>query len=232
MFEWEESNFFDSTDFSAEVYQGAKPRKHMAIHGLAGSGTSSLLKNLKIEFPSCEIVSGGDYQRFLADQRGEAVEIVMAKNGADPTKGTDRQCDAFLLRKTLEHQDNLLFMEARISQALMRGHAYPVRLFCDDLATRAMRGLDRMRLKLKRPDLTLDEAKEITERRDREDVERLSRLYPGCIWPPEDFLLEVDTLANDEAATLEMVVAGFCHWCELNELSVPMPTSWAHPALV
>lgn len=222
------ADFFARQEYSLRSFSrepGYKRKAKIALVGSAGTGTSTLASAIEQEFIGYKKVSGGDYQRYLADKIGITVEKLAEQNAANPSAGTDKDTETFLVTFGQEHEH--VVMDARIAPAILFGEAFTILLYCDDVEECARRGLPRMRKKHMRPEMTLREAIAETENRNERDL-RLGSIYPGSLWPKKDFFLQVNTLRHDEKSTLDIVIKGYRVWCQQNGLEFPLLRSAQH----
>ncbi len=169
----------------------------ISITSESGVGGSTLYNNLKVALADLpyRFVSGGSNMRSIGDGLGMKIEQFAAYNREHPEKGYDMQCDHMFLAFGLH---NFVVAEGRMAHAFMPG-AFHVRLVCDPEVRAQRRWADQAKQKdkekKKKSKATI--LGEILQR-DEDDNIRYRELYPGCLWLPRDYDLNIDTDVVDK----------------------------------
>ena len=176
--------------------------KSIAISGQPGAGRTTLLNNLKKTLKSLgfKFFSGGEWSRQYA----------IKHNLHDPSNPKhhlatiyddkiDYEIDV-AMREKLKKNGNFV-VESWIAGWNMRGlkHVLKVLLICDD----ALR-IDRI---VNRDSLTVKEAKDSIQKREKENLKKWSKLYGvSDFWNPKHYDLVIDTYSNSKEEVLDKVL--------------------------
>ncbi len=179
----------------------------ISITGTSGVGTSTMLTGLQNNRVFADVTrvmswaSGGDFMRALAKEHQRTIEEFVFLCQSEPTKGYDKLCDQRAADLALR---NFVVNEGRLAHIAMP-RAYHVLLTCDiDVAAR------RRALQIGKTEAV---AKDRLESRDKTDDERYERLWPRCLWSPENYDLVIDTSGNEAPeANQEKVIRNWKTW--------------------
>ena len=176
--------------------------KSIAISGQPGAGRTTLLNNLKktLKLLGFKFFSGGEWSRQYA----------IKHNLHDPSNPKhhlatiyddkiDYEIDV-AMREKLKKNGNFV-VESWIAGWNMRGlkHVLKVLLICDD----ALR-IDRI---VNRDSLTVKEAKDSIQKREKENLKKWSKLYGvSDFWDPKHYDLVIDTYSNSKEEVLDKVL--------------------------
>ncbi|MBL7159213.1 cytidylate kinase family protein [Candidatus Microgenomates bacterium] len=176
--------------------------KSIAISGQPGAGRTTLLNNLKktLKLLGFKFFSGGEWSRQYA----------IKHNLHDPSNPKhhlatiyddkiDYEIDV-AMREKLKKNGNFV-VESWIAGWNMRGlkHVLKVLLICDD----ALR-IDRI---VNRDSLTVKEAKDSIQKREKENLKKWSKLYGvSDFWNPKHYDLVIDTYSNSKEEVLDKVL--------------------------
>lgn len=169
--------------------------------GVGGSTTCALL--LKELSKLSRFVSGGGIMRAVADQKGMTIEDFAAHNKLHPEDGYDSLCDD-MIQSFGRH--NFFLAEGRLPHVFVPS-AFHVLLVCD-LKTRTKRRASSPEFK----DIPESEVERIIGQRDADDNGRYQKLYPGCLWAPDDYDIVINTSAHSPETTVSLILEAHKGW--------------------
>lgn len=216
--------FFDAGEYSPRNLRSRMPGPIPAIviMGWAGTGTSTLCELLHERFFSTyKKLSGGDYQRSLAQHSkldDETAIFEQAKNNAsDPAKGTDHQCEKFLVTEVWnafepDSPHDGVIIEARCGHIATFGHGCNIMLHCND-DIRDERVYDREVARALQKGRTSPARGEVKKmRRERDELDRrLFETYPGSDYKNWQFC-EINTGVRNAESTLQFALQYINNW--------------------
>jgi cytidylate kinase len=187
----------------------------ISITSKTAAGKTSLVRELRKLLPgdSYRWVSGGSIMRERAAQFGMSIEEFAAHNRLHPEEGHDKWLDGHIA--TLAEEDGMV-CDGRLVHFFMPG-AFKVWIECD-LATRAgRRHKDESHKEYWRVEREI-------EKRDQDDEERYTKLYPGCIWQPQQFDLVLDSRSCFPDMLARRLVREHADWLKCNVYEIQPAT--------
>lgn len=181
------------------------------ITSTTGVGGSTTVDNLskKIGLPHYRVVSGGGIMRSFAKDYSMSIEAFAKYCKENPEKGFDKKCDETIQAFA---EQNFCIIEGRLPH-VFAPHAFHVLLVCDNLDVLVERRFQYGKKKAKgRSYPARQEVRKNIEERDKDDNARYEALYPGCLWPEEDYDCVVDTSLMDPQEVIGMVIGTHKHW--------------------
>lgn len=168
-------------------------------------GSSTSIDALRAHFGPLRwrYVSAGSIMRMFAERLGMTIDQFAAHNKAHPEEGWDAECDRAV---AVFGRQNFTVIEGRLPHVFVP-RAFHVKLVCDPEIRAARRAKDRAGQSVE------SVIAEIIAR-DRNDNERYEKIYPGCLWPLEDFDLVVDTGASFPKEVVTKIAAAHSEWRE------------------
>lgn len=181
----------------------------VTLSSVTGAGTSAALFWLSEHFrsdPRMRFVEGRKVMmQFVPEE--VAIEDLAALNARELQNGYDRFCDT-----ELSHwgRQNYTVIQSRLSHALAP-HGFHVFITCS-LEVRALRRC------ADSGGETLETITAKISKRDKDDTERYEKLYPGCMWVPNDFDLVIDTeKASSAPDVARRIVVAHKEWQQRNK---------------
>lgn len=163
--------------------------RNITISGLICTGTTTLSKQL-VEKLGWERHSTGELFRKYTKERRIPLELA-SQRPDQHEREVDKMVQEIL--KNNQHQ----IMEGWLTGFLAKDlpDVFKILLVCDE----ALR-IDRL---VNRENLSVEEAKELLETREKENLGKWTRLYGNDFWNPTKYDLVIDTYANSKEETLK-----------------------------
>ncbi len=191
--------------YSAQaVRNGFFLTRQIVIVSPPGSGKTTLSDGLATSFGPQRLrqKSAGGFMRVRARELGYGDRIhEFARHMREhPEEGHDKWCDDQVAQ--LGHLNNLV-IDCHLPPFAPYG--FTILLECD-LTVRAQRRL------AKTPDKTEAEVTNELRQRGEDDDAKYAVMYPGSLWPKEDYHLVLDTQKHNAAECLSIVLAAHQAW--------------------
>jgi cytidylate kinase len=177
--------------------------RQFGIISQAGAGKSTLADKIAESFhPHLKRVSGGAFMRKRAAERGMTIGQFAAHMEQHPEEGHDQWCDDQIMASAMA---NDVVIDTHLPAFVPNG--FMIYLVC---------GLETRGKRRTKPGEDVSAVTAALKERDRNDLAKYARIYPGSIWLYWDYDLVINTETHDPGQCLAIALREHDAWLEIN----------------